>query len=68
MLGRAYVWAHLAAGEAGVRHMLELFRQQVDDGLSFLGVTTPGELDPSFLEIGWTPPFDVGARPTGDVR
>ena len=38
MLGRAYVWAHLAAGEPGVRHMLELFRQQVDDGLAYLGV------------------------------
>lgn len=53
MLGRAYVWAHLAAGEPGVRHMLELFRQQVDDAYAFLGVTSAAELDPSFLEIGW---------------
>src|SRR4029077_7044536 len=53
MLGRAYVWPHLAAGEAGVRHILELFRRQVDDGLAYLGVTAPGELDRSYLEIGW---------------
>ena len=53
MLGRAYVWAHLAAGEAGVRHMLELFRQQVDDGLAYLGVASLDELEPSLLDIGW---------------
>jgi isopentenyl diphosphate isomerase/L-lactate dehydrogenase-like FMN-dependent dehydrogenase len=53
MLGRGYVWAHLAAGEPGVRHMLELFRQQVDDGLSFLGVRSLDELEPSLLDIGW---------------
>jgi isopentenyl diphosphate isomerase/L-lactate dehydrogenase-like FMN-dependent dehydrogenase len=55
MLGRAYVYAHLAAGEPGVRHMLELFRQQVDDAYGFLGVTSAAQLDPSFLEIGWPP-------------
>ena len=53
MLGRAYVWGHLAAGEPGVRHMLELFREQVDDGLAYLGLTSLDELDPSFLDIGW---------------
>ena len=39
MLGRGYVWGHLAAGEPGVHHMLGLFREQVDDALSYLGVT-----------------------------
>jgi isopentenyl diphosphate isomerase/L-lactate dehydrogenase-like FMN-dependent dehydrogenase len=53
MLGRGYVWAHLAAGEAGVRHILELFRQQVDDCLAYLGARSLDELDPSLLEIGW---------------
>jgi isopentenyl diphosphate isomerase/L-lactate dehydrogenase-like FMN-dependent dehydrogenase len=56
MLGRAYVWAHLAAGELGVRHMLELFRQQVDDGLAYLGVRSLDELEPSLLDIGWAAP------------
>ena len=54
MLGRAYVWAHLAAGEPGVRHMLELFRQQVDDGLAYLGAASLEELEPSLLDIGWS--------------
>ena len=47
------MWAHLAAGEPGVRHMLELFRQQVDDGLAYLGVRSLDELEPSLLDIGW---------------
>ena len=35
LLGRANVYALLAAGEPGVRHMLELFRQQIDEVLTF---------------------------------
>ncbi|MBM3679693.1 MAG: alpha-hydroxy-acid oxidizing protein, partial [Actinobacteria bacterium] len=53
LVGRAYVWPLLAAGEPGVRHILELFRRQIDDGLAYLGVRSLDELDPSFLEIGW---------------
>ena len=51
LLGRAYVYALLAAGEPGVRHMLELFRQQIDEALAFLGVTSVHDLDPSYLEL-----------------
>jgi isopentenyl diphosphate isomerase/L-lactate dehydrogenase-like FMN-dependent dehydrogenase len=51
LLGRAYVYALLAAGEPGVHHMLELFRQQIDEALAFLGVGSVDELDPSYLEL-----------------
>ena len=53
LLGRAYVWPHLAAGEAGVDHILALFRQQIDDGLAYLGVKSIHELDRSYLDITW---------------
>ena len=53
LLGRAYVWPHLAAGEAGVSHILELFRQQIDDGLAYLGVKSIHDLDRSYLDITW---------------
>jgi isopentenyl diphosphate isomerase/L-lactate dehydrogenase-like FMN-dependent dehydrogenase len=55
LLGRAYVYALLAAGEPGVRSMLELFRQQIDEALAFLGVESVDELDASYLELppGW---------------
>lgn len=59
LLGRAYVYALLAGGEPGVRHMLELFRQQIDEALAFLGVRSIGDLDPSYLEL---PPSWAAAR------
>ncbi len=59
LLGRAYVYALVAAGEPGVRHMLELFRQQIDEALAFLGVKSVDELDRSYLEL---PPSWASAR------
>ena len=50
-LGRAYVYPLLAAGEPGVRHILELFRQQIDEAMAFLGVDSVHDLDPSYLEL-----------------
>jgi hypothetical protein len=57
-VGRAYVYGLLAAGEAGVRHMLGLFRQQIDEALASLGVRVIDELDPSYLELppSWASP------------
>jgi isopentenyl diphosphate isomerase/L-lactate dehydrogenase-like FMN-dependent dehydrogenase len=51
-LGRAYVFALMAAGEPGVRHIFELFRKQIDDALAFLGCQSIGELGASYLEHG----------------
>jgi isopentenyl diphosphate isomerase/L-lactate dehydrogenase-like FMN-dependent dehydrogenase len=51
LLGRAYVYALLAAGEPGVRQMLELFRQQIDEALAFLGAESIDDLDPTYLEL-----------------
>jgi len=59
LLGRAYVYALLAAGEPGVSHMLELFRQQIDEALAFLGAKSVHDLDPSHLEL---PPSWAAAR------
>ena len=59
LLGRAYVYALLAAGEPDVRHMLELFRQQIDEALAFVGVQSIDEVDASFLEL---PPSWASAR------
>jgi isopentenyl diphosphate isomerase/L-lactate dehydrogenase-like FMN-dependent dehydrogenase len=55
LLGRGYVYPLLAAGEPGVRRILELFHQQIDEALAFLGVESVHDLDPSLLDlpIGW---------------
>jgi isopentenyl diphosphate isomerase/L-lactate dehydrogenase-like FMN-dependent dehydrogenase len=60
LLGRAYVYALLAAGEPGVRQMLELFRQQIDEALAFLGVKSVHDLDPSILAL--PPSWATAAR------
>ena len=67
LLGRGYVYPLLAAGEPGVRRILELFRQQIDEALAFLGVESVHDLDPSLLDLpaGWPqrqpPPLATGA-------
>jgi isopentenyl diphosphate isomerase/L-lactate dehydrogenase-like FMN-dependent dehydrogenase len=47
--------ALLAAGEPGVRRILELFRQQIDSALALLGVRSIDDLNPSYVELpaGW---------------
>lgn len=51
LLGRAYLYPLLAAGEQGVSHILNLFQQQISEGLAFLGAQSIHDLDPSYLEL-----------------
>lgn len=51
LLGRSYLYPLLAAGEPGVKHILNLFHQQIEEGLAFLGVKSIHELDPSFVDL-----------------
>jgi isopentenyl diphosphate isomerase/L-lactate dehydrogenase-like FMN-dependent dehydrogenase len=51
LVGRAYMWALMAAGEPGVRAMFELLRRQIDDALAFLGCSSIAELDRSYLDL-----------------
>lgn len=51
LLGRAYLYPLLAAGEQGVSHILNLFHQQIEEGLAFLGAQSLHDLDASFVEL-----------------
>jgi pre-mycofactocin synthase len=51
LAGRACLWAHAAAGEAGVRRILEVLRSGVDDTLALLGCPSVAALDPSYVEL-----------------
>jgi isopentenyl diphosphate isomerase/L-lactate dehydrogenase-like FMN-dependent dehydrogenase len=51
LVGRACLWAHAAAGEAGVRRMLEVLRAGVDDTLALLGCPSVAALDPSYVTV-----------------
>lgn len=67
LLGRAYVYPLLAAGEPGVRRILGLFRQQIDETLGFLGVQSIHDLDASFLDLPADWPQRRSRRPAGLV-
>ncbi len=44
LIGRAMLWALAADGEAGVRHVLELLREEVELGLALLGCSSPADV------------------------
>lgn len=43
-IGRPYLHALAAGGEAGVSRLLDIFRDEIQRGLSFMGVTEPSQL------------------------
>ncbi|MEA2662220.1 MAG: hypothetical protein QOH08_1792 [Chloroflexota bacterium] len=52
LVGRPWAWAVAARGEAGVRHMLEVMRADIDTALALTGNTSIAELDSSALYEG----------------
>jgi glycolate oxidase len=48
-IGKLYGWALAAAGEAGVRRMLELLEAEIRSTLGLMGVTSLSELNPSWV-------------------
>jgi L-lactate dehydrogenase (cytochrome) len=49
LVGRAWAWAVAARGEAGVRHMLEVIKADIDVALALTGHTSVSELDRAAL-------------------
>jgi L-lactate dehydrogenase (cytochrome) len=49
LAGRAWAWAVAAGGEAGVRHVLEVIKADIDTALALTGQTSVGGLDRSAL-------------------
>ncbi|MEA2495179.1 MAG: hypothetical protein QOJ29_3090 [Thermoleophilaceae bacterium] len=55
LVGRPWAWAVAARGEAGVRHMLEVMKADIDVALALTGQTSIGGVDRSALyEAGST--------------
>jgi L-lactate dehydrogenase (cytochrome) len=52
LIGRAWAWAVAARGEAGVRHVLEVMKADIDTALGLTGRTSVAELDRSALYQG----------------
>lgn len=51
LIGRAYVYALMAAGEPGVERIFSVFRDQIDSAMAFLGVQSLHELNASHVEL-----------------
>jgi L-lactate dehydrogenase (cytochrome) len=49
LVGRAWAWAVAARGEAGVRHMLDVMKADIDTALGLTGQTSIADLDRSAL-------------------
>jgi L-lactate dehydrogenase (cytochrome) len=52
LLGRAWAWAVAGRGEAGVRHVLEVMKADIDTALGLTGQTSIADLDRSALYDG----------------
>jgi L-lactate dehydrogenase (cytochrome) len=49
LVGRPWAWAVAARGEAGVQHMLEVFKADIDTALGLTGQTSMADVDRSAL-------------------
>jgi L-lactate dehydrogenase (cytochrome) len=49
LIGRAWVWAVAARGEAGVRHVLDVMKADIDVALALTGNTSMADVDRSAL-------------------
>jgi isopentenyl diphosphate isomerase/L-lactate dehydrogenase-like FMN-dependent dehydrogenase len=52
LIGRAMLWGLAVDGEAGVRHVLELLRAEIELGLALLGCCSPGEVNRAHVHRG----------------
>jgi len=50
-IGRAYVYGLLAAGEPGVRRILDLLRTEIESAMTWLGAASVQQLEASLLDI-----------------
>jgi isopentenyl diphosphate isomerase/L-lactate dehydrogenase-like FMN-dependent dehydrogenase len=52
LIGRAMLWGLAVDGEAGVRHVLELLRAEIELGLALLGCCRPADVTPAHVRSG----------------
>jgi L-lactate dehydrogenase (cytochrome) len=57
LLGRAWAWAVAARGEAGVRHVLDVIKADIDVALALTGNTSITGVDRSVLYVDGAPVF-----------
>ena len=51
LIGRPQLWGLAVAGEEGVRHVLELYRLEIDRVMALMGVRSLRDLGPDCLSF-----------------
>jgi L-lactate dehydrogenase (cytochrome) len=69
LLGRAWVWALAARGEAGVAHVLKVMTADIDVALGLIGSTSIAEIDRSVLyrDVGGIASQEIAGPVPGPV-
>ena len=49
LIGRPHLWGLAVAGEAGVKHVLDTFAQELDTAMRLCGTKTLAEITPELL-------------------
>ncbi|MEU3985142.1 alpha-hydroxy acid oxidase [Streptomyces sp. NPDC026672] len=62
-VGRPVMWALAADGEKGVRRLLELLREEIEDTVALCGAAGLTELGPDLVRPAWSGPLFDGRRP-----
>ena len=61
LIGRPQLWGLAVAGEAGVAHVLDIYRREIDRVMGLCGVTRIADIGPDLL---FSPPLRL-AEPSG---
>lgn len=68
-IGRPVMWALAEGGEKGVRRLLELLRDELDDALALCGATGLADLTPDLVRVpAWGPVPGSAVAPGADRR
>jgi isopentenyl diphosphate isomerase/L-lactate dehydrogenase-like FMN-dependent dehydrogenase len=70
LVGRAYVWALMAAGQPGIEKILEILRRGIDQTLTSLGQPSVSNLDRSLVELpgSWSRGDPAPSDPVAQLR
>ncbi|WPB95219.1 alpha-hydroxy acid oxidase [Streptomyces malaysiensis] len=66
-IGRPVMWALAEGGEKGVRRLLELLREELDQALALCGASGVQDLTPDLVRAPVWPPADASAALPGGV-
>lgn len=57
-IGRSWVWGLAAAGQRGVAYIAQLYRQEIEETMRLMGVTSVADLDPAWVDypVAWDQP------------